>query len=67
MYNHFTVVFKIFIFTCNRAIEHSMQSILKFKMYITPLYLCVHGDIFDKVNISLGVFKQQIIIDPQQF
>ena len=44
-----------------------MQSILKFKMCISPLYLCVHGDIFDEVNISLGVFKQQVIKDVQQF
>jgi len=36
-------------------------------MCISPLYLCVHGDIIDEVNISVGVSKQQIIIDVQQF
>ena len=65
--NNFKVVFEILIFTCNRVIEHNMQSMLKFKMCISPLYLCVNGWIYDEVNILLGVFKQQIIQYVQQF
>ena len=33
----------------------------------SPFYLYIHGWIFDEVNISLGVFQQQIINDVQQF
>ena len=36
-------------------------------MSISTLYLCVHGLILHEVNMSLGVFKQQIINYVQQF
>ena len=36
-------------------------------MSISPLSLSVHGRIIDEVNISLGVFKQHLSNDVQQF
>jgi len=36
-------------------------------MSISPLYVCVHGWIFHEVIILIGVLKQQIINDVQQF
>ena len=42
-----------------------MQQLLEFKMSIFSLYLCVHH--LKVNNISLDVFKQQIIYDAQQF
>jgi len=67
MYNNFKAVSKIFIFTCIRAIEHIIQYSLKFKMYISQLWLCVHNWIFPKVKFSFSVINQQIINDLQQF
>ena len=67
MYNNFKAVFKIFNFTCIRAIEHNLQYLLVFKMSISQLLLCVHNWNFPQVNISISVIKQQIIYDVQQF
>ena len=55
------------IFKHNRAIEHNIQLLIEFQISISPLCLCVQGWICDEVNISLGVFKQQISNDVQQF
>ena len=65
--NNFKTVFKIFIFTCNRAIEHNIQYLLEFKMSVYQLWLCVHNWDFEQVNISFCVIKQKIINDVQQF
>ena len=35
-------------------------AIIRFKMSISPLKLCVYGGIFHEVTISLHLFKQQI-------
>ena len=67
LYNNFEAVFKIFIFTCITAIEHNIQYILKFKMSIWQLWVCVHNWIFPEVNISFSAIKQQIINAVQQF
>ena len=67
MYNSFKVVFKILIFTCIKAIEHNVQYLLEFKMFISQLWLCVHNWDFPQVNISFSVIKKQIISDVQQF
>ena len=67
MYNNFEAVFQILIFTCIGAIEHNIQYLLKFKMSISQLWLCVHNWDFPQVNISFSVIKQQIINDVQQF
>jgi len=64
IYNNFKVVWVIFVFTCNRAIEHIF---LEFEMYISQLFLAVFGWNFQQLNISLVVIKQQIINDVQSF
>ena len=67
MYKNFNAVFKIFIFSCIRTIEHNIQYLLEFKMSIWQLCLCVHNWIFPQGNISFTVIKQQIINNVQQF
>ena len=67
MYNNFKVAVQIFIFTCIRAIEHSIQYLLEFKMSISQLWLCASNWDFPQVNISFSVIKQQIINNIQQF
>jgi len=67
MYNNFKAVFKIFIFTCIRNIEHNLQYLLEFKMFISQHWLCEHNWNFQQLNISLSVIKQQINNDVQQF
>ena len=67
MYNNFKVVIQILIFTCKRAMQHNIQQELEVKMSISSLYFCIHCWIFDDVNIILGVYKQQIVNDVQQF
>jgi len=67
MYNNFKVVFQIFIFTCIKVIEHNIQYLLEFEMFISQLWLCVHNWIFPQVNISFSIIKEQIINDVQQF
>ena len=67
MYNNFKVVFQILIFKCIRAIEHNIQYLLKFKMTISQLCLCVYNWDFPLVIISFSASKQQIINAVQQF
>ena len=67
MYNNFKAVFKIFIFTCIKAIEDNIQYLLEFKMSISQIWLCEHNWDFPQVNISFNVIKPQIINDVQQF
>ena len=67
MYNNFKAVLQSFIYTFIRTIEHNIQYLLKVKMSISPLWLCVHNWDFPQVKISFSVIKQHIFNDVQQF
>ena len=67
MHSNFKVSFEIFNLRYNKAIEHNIQYLLAFETSISQLWYCVHNSIFQQVNISFSVIKQQIINDVQQF
>ena len=67
MYSNFKVSFKIWIFTYNTAIQHNKQILLQLKMSISQYMLCVHNQIFQRVNVLFSVIEQNRINNVQLF